>query len=104
MIRATRGRSSRPNHMQSHSRSPKVAALVSLRRLASEFHSVAKQASFYVAFGKDFGGFRRPKWMPKLMLGPVFFDVVLECVFASIFVGIFEAPNLKNRALASMGA
>ena len=42
--------------------------------------------------------------MLKLTLGLVFFDVVLECVFASIFVRIFEAPNLKNRALASTGA
>ena len=77
---------------------------VSLRRFPRDFHSVAKQASFYIAFGRDFGGFWRPKWMRKLMLGPVFFDVVLECVFASIFVRIFEAPNLKNRALASTGA
>ena len=42
--------------------------------------------------------------MRKLTSGPVFFDVVLECVFASIFVRIIEARNLKNRALASMGA
>ena len=42
--------------------------------------------------------------MRKLTLGPVFFDVVLECVLASIFVRNFEAPNLKNWALASTGA
>ena len=90
--------------MQSHFRSPKVATPVNIRRFPGDFHSVAKQASFYIAFGKDFGGFWRPKWMLKLTLGPVLFDVVLECVFASIFVRIFEARNLKNRVLASTGA
>ena len=74
------------------------------RRLWREFHSLANQASFCIAFGRDFGGFWKPKWMRKLMPGPVFFDVVLECVFALIFVRIFEAPKLKNRALASTRA
>ena len=30
---------------------------VNFRRVARGFHSVAKQASFYVALGIDFGGF-----------------------------------------------
>ena len=46
MIRATRGRSRRPNHMRSQIGRPKAMAPVKLRRLASGFHSVAKQASF----------------------------------------------------------
>ena len=90
--------------MHSHLDALQAMAPLNLQRVASEVHSVAKQASFYVAFGRDFGGFWRPKWMRKLMLGPVFFDVVLECVFASIFVRILDAPSLKNRALASTGA
>ena len=73
-------------------------------RFLGEFHSVAKQASLCNAFGRDFGGLWKPKWMQKLMLGLVFFDVVLECAFALILVRIFEAPNLKNQALASTGA
>ena len=86
--------------MRSHLDALQTLPPVNLRRFANKFHSVAKQASFYIAFGRDFGGFWKPKCMRKLMPGPVFFDVVLECVFASMFVRIFEAPNLKNRALA----
>ena len=77
---------------------------VDFGRFPGDFHSVAKQASFRIAFGRDFGGFWKPKWIAKLTSGPVFFNVVLDCIFASIFVRIFEAPNLKNRALASTGA
>ena len=38
------------------------------------------------------------------MFGPLFFDVIFECVFALLSPRFFEAPNLKNRALASTGA
>ena len=54
MIRATRGRSSRPNHMRSHFEGPKVVAPINFRRFAPGVHSVAKQASFNVTFGNDF--------------------------------------------------
>ena len=81
MIRATRGRSRRPNHMQSHSRSPKVASPVSLRRLPGDFHSVAKQASFYIALGVHFQGFWEV-WGGQLggenRFLRVFFDVFFE--------------------------
>ena len=47
MIRATRGRSRRPNHMHSHLDALQAMGPVSLRRLASEVHSAAKRVSFY---------------------------------------------------------
>ena len=65
MIRATRGRSSRPYHMQSQFRSPEVATSVDLRRLAGDLHSVAKQASFNIAFEVDLEGFGRATWFLK---------------------------------------
>ena len=57
MIRATRSRSSRPNHMRSLLDALQTLRPVNLRRLPSGFHSVAKQASFCVAFQSDFNGF-----------------------------------------------
>ena len=74
MIRATRGRSmdgwmdgwSRPNHMPSRLDALQTTTSVDLRQLPGELHSVAKQASFYVAFQSDFGRFGKPKSMPKL--------------------------------------
>ena len=64
MIRATRGRSivlldrqRRPNHMHSHFDALQAMGPVDFRRLASEAHSVAKQALFYIAFGAHFQGF-----------------------------------------------
>ena len=72
MIRATRGRSRRPNHMRSQIGSPKAMPPVDLRRLAGGFHSVAKQASFNIAFWSHFSGFGRPKSMPKFDLEPFF--------------------------------
>ena len=103
MIRATRGRSRRPNHMRSQIGGPKAMPPVALRRLPGDFHSVAKQASFRIAFRSDFGGFGRPKWMPKSMFEALFFDVFFECVCTPMLGRFFEAPNLENRALASTG-
>ena len=57
MIRATRGRSRRPNHMHSHLDALQAMGPVAFRRGASEAHSVAEQAPFYIAFGVDFQGF-----------------------------------------------
>ena len=74
-----------------------------LRRFSREFHSVAKQASFRIAFRSDFGGFGRPKWMPKSMFEAHVFDVFFECVCTPMLGRFFEAPNLENRALASTG-
>ena len=41
--------------------SPKAPTLADLRRLAGEFHSVAKQALFRIAFRVDFGAQNPPK-------------------------------------------
>ena len=46
MIRATRGRSRRPNHMPSHLDALQTMGSVNFRRGAGNFHSVAKRASF----------------------------------------------------------
>ena len=65
MIRATRGRSRRPNHMRSHLDALQAMGPVNLRRVPHHSHSVAQQASFYIAFGTDFQGFWKAKWLPK---------------------------------------
>ena len=65
MIRATRGRSRRPNHMHSHLDALQAMGPVNFRRGPSEFHSVAKRASFYIASGARFQGFWKAKWLPK---------------------------------------
>ena len=83
MIRATRG--SRPNHMQSQFRSPEVASPDGFRRLAGDFHSVAKQALFNIAFWSNFGGFGEPKSMPKFDFRAIFSDVIFESVLTSKF-------------------
>ena len=103
-IRATKGNSMdgwrRPNHMRSQIGSPKAMRPVNFRRGVREFHSVAKQASFYVALGTDFRGFRRPNWTPKVDFRAFFFDVISECVFVSNFNRFWEAPNSKNSNFA----
>ena len=80
MIRATRGRSRRPNHMHSHLDALQAMPPVDLRRGASEFHSVAKQASFYIALGAHFQGFWKAKWLPKFGFRGFFFDVIFHRV------------------------
>ena len=57
LIRATRGRSRRPNHMPSHLDGLQTMRPVALRRLVGKSQSVAQQASFNVAFRSDFKGF-----------------------------------------------
>ena len=57
MIRATRGRSSRPNHMPSLLDALQTLRPVNFRRLRRDFHSFAKRASLNIAFGTDFQGF-----------------------------------------------
>ena len=82
--------------MDSHIGSPKAMRPVNLRRLPGGLHSVAKQASFYIAFGTDFGGFWRPKWDPKSDFRGFYFDVFFDIVSASNFNRFLEAPNQKN--------
>ena len=81
MIRATRGRSRRPNHMHSHLDALQAMGPVNFRRVPSEAHSVAKQASFYIALGVHFQGFCEV-WGGQLggvnRFLKVFFDVFFE--------------------------
>ena len=49
--------SRRPNHMHSHFDALQAMGPVAFRRVPSEAHSVAKQASFYIALGVYFQGF-----------------------------------------------
>ena len=58
MIRATRGRSRRPNHMHSHLDALQAMGPVSFRRVASGFHSAAKRVSFYRWINRFMDGFR----------------------------------------------
>ena len=80
MVRAMRGKSRRPNHMHSHLDALQAMPPVDLRRGASDFHSVAKQASFYIALGAHFQGFWKAKWLPKFDFRGFFFDVIFHCV------------------------
>ena len=75
---------------------PKAVRPVNLRRGAGEFHSVAKQASFNVAFGTDFRRFRKPKWTPKVDVRAFFFNVIFESFFTSNFGRFLEDQNQKN--------
>ena len=84
--------------MQSQFRSPEVATPVDLRRLAGGFLSVAKQASFNIAFGVDLEGFGRPRWLLKFDVRALFFDVIFACVSVSTFGRLLDAPNLKNNS------
>ena len=101
----------RPNHMPSHLDALQTMRSVDFRRVAGEFHSVAKQASLSIAFRKDFGGFwedfgraLEAKIDAKTNFLDVFFYVVFECVFVSILRRFLEARNLKNINFASTGA
>ena len=82
--------------MRSHIGSPKTMALVDFRRGPGELHSVAKQASFNIAFWSHFNGFGRPKSMPKFDFRAFFFDVIFESVLTSKFYRFLEARNQKN--------
>ena len=82
--------------MRSQIGSQKAMAPVNFRRGPGGLHSVAKQASFYVAFGSNFGGFGKPKSMPKFDFRAFFFDVIFESFFTSKFSRFLEAQNQKN--------
>ena len=85
-----------PNHMRNHIGSPKAMRPVNFRRGRGDFHSVAKQASFSIAFWSNFGGFGKPKSMPKFDFRAFFFDVIFESVLTSKFGRFLEAQNQKN--------
>ena len=82
--------------MGSHIGSPKAMPPVNLRRLAGEFHSVAKQASFNIAFRVDLEGFGRPKSMPKFDFRAIFSDVIFERNFTSKFGSCLKVQNQKH--------
>ena len=98
-IRAARGRSRRPNHMRSPLDALQTPPPVDLRRLVGELHSVAKQASFNIAFGTDFRRFLNPKWTSKFDSRAFFFDVIFESVLTSKFCRVLEVQNQKNSNL-----
>ena len=88
MIRATRGRSRRPNHMHSHLDALQAMAPIDFRRGPSGFHSVAKRTSFYIAFGRDFCGFRIDFgrfWGGKMEGKIDFLEVFVRCFFGLRF-------------------
>ena len=97
MIKAPRSRSRRPNHMRSQIGGPKAMRPVDAQRFAGGFHSVAKQASFSIAFWSNFGGFGKPKSMPKFDFRAIFSDVIFEKKITSKFGSFLKAPNQKNR-------
>ena len=74
MIRATRGRSRRPNHMRSQIGGPKAMWPVNLRRFAGELHSVAKQAPSKTPFFRVPGRF----WSDLGRFGEVKTDVEID--------------------------
>ena len=86
----------RPNHMRSQIGGPKAMRPVALRRLPGDFHSVAKQASFNVAFGVDLEGFGKPRWLPKFDFRALFCDVIFDSVFVSTSGRLLDILNLKK--------
>ena len=99
MIRATRGRSRRPNHMHSHLDALQAMRPVSFRRVPSEAHSVAKQASFYIALGVYFQGFWEV-WGGQLggenRFLRVFFDVFFEVDVGIDFLSFFGGSQREK--------
>ena len=79
--------------MGSHIGNPKAMPPVNFRRLWGDFHNVAKQTSFNVAFWNNFGGLGKPKSIPKFDFRAFFSDVIFEQKFTSKFDSILEAQN-----------
>ena len=75
--------------MRSHLDALQAMQPVNTRRGPREFHSVAKQASFYIAFGAHFQGFWKAKWLPKFDFRGFFF----RCYFS---LRLIEHPILVD--------
>ena len=88
---------SRPNHMPSHLDAIQTMISVSFRRLPRGSHSFAKQASFYVAFGTDVGGFRRLRWTSKLNFRAIFLMFFLNEFLHRILIDFWR---LRTRKIA----
>ena len=84
MIRATRGRSRRPNHMHSHLDAIQTMSSVDFRQVAGDFHSVAEQASFYSRFRASFALQNEVQNRRKIDVWGVFFQVVFCIDFDTI--------------------
>ena len=82
--------------MRSHIGNPKAMPSVNFRRGWGDFHSVAKQASFSIAFWNNFGGFGKPKSMPKFDFRAIFSDEIFEKQITSKFGSFLDARNQKN--------
>ena len=109
MIRATRGRSRRPNHMRSTLDALQTPIPVSFRRLARDFHSVAKQASFEMPFVRVpigfwgvFGRFWDSQVEVKIDFWEVFRNAFAERVVESIFLRFFKIRTLIFLRTASV--
>ena len=72
--------------MHSHLDALQAMTPVTFRRLASEVHSVAKQALFYIAFGAHFQGFWEV-WGGQLGVENRFLRVFFD-IFFKVDVGI----------------
>ena len=66
------------------------------------FESVSEAT--FLDFGWILGGFWEAKMVPKSIFGRFFGSFFSHAISASILDRFLEAPNLKNRALASTGA
>ena len=74
----------RPNHMRSQMDGLQTPTPVTLRRVAGDFHSVARQASFNVAFWSDFSRFWSDFerfWEAKIDAKTNFLEVIFRCFF-----------------------
>ena len=94
----------RPNHMRSHLDALQTPAPVDFRRFAGEVHSIAKQASFSVAFWSDFEGFGSDfgsLWEAKMDANIDFWEVILQCFFRMRFfidLGSFLGPRKSEKS------
>ena len=98
----------RPNHMLSQIGRPKAMPPVNFRRLPGGFHSVAKQASFHIASGRDFKGFRRDFgrfWEAKMEAKIYFCEMILPCFFRKRFgidFGWFFGGSQPEKSIKTM--
>ena len=67
------------------------------------FFEPVSEATFF-DLGAILGGFGEAKMVPKSIFGRFFGSFFSHAISASILDRFLEAPNLKNRALASTGA
>ena len=83
--------------MCSHLDALQAMGPVDFRRGPRDFHSVAKQASFYIYFGARFKDFGKPSGFPKSgFRGFFLLTLFFHRVWASNFNRFFQAPNQKN--------